>query len=266
MNKGIIFYSSFIPDKQGLQKGIDFLDVYQKSFINYKLFVGIQKNSLEEWKNVLDQYNNNNNITYGNVSSNLCVDSDVSGFQKALELFYNNKKYIDLAPNSCAWFGHTKGVTTNNNVYHQYIIDNFWKQKNVIENKLNSNPSLGCFGNHLSYIPNYNQITDINNIWANYAQCGFSKRPLNFMFTNTFFVIKNFILNKMLEKINSSFFTEKIIGAYGQGDRYFFERDFIHFVDMLGYEPSFNEISPNISWKTPNMQDWENEINNWRNI
>lgn len=264
MNKGIVFYSSFIPNKEGLQKGIDFLEAFEEQFSDYILFIGIQKDSLLEWEKTLNIFNKNNNIFYEKASPDLYVNSDVSGFQKALELYYKNIDHIILEPEACAWFGHSKGVTTNNNSYHYWCINNFWKQRDIIENRLNSDSNLGCFGKHLSYIPNYSQSTNISNIWTNYAPCNFIKRPLNFMFVNTFFVIKHHILKTMLEKIDSSFFNSKIVGAYGEGDRYFFERDFIHFVDMMGYEPLFEEISPNHLWPFPNVQEWLNEINSWK--
>jgi hypothetical protein len=70
----------------------------------------------------------------------------------------------------------------------------------------------------------------------------------------------------MLSGLNSVFFESKLIGHNGVGDRYFFERDFIHFVDILGYLPIFEEVSPNNSWLASDKNTIEKEIELWKKI
>jgi hypothetical protein len=69
----------------------------------------------------------------------------------------------------------------------------------------------------------------------------------------------------MISNLKPLFFDEKIEGVNGIGDRYYFERDFIHFVDMMGYQPLFEQYSPNMSWMSPNEIDFIVNLNNWKN-
>jgi hypothetical protein len=84
------------------------------------------------------------------------------------------------------------------------------------------------------------------------------------MFVNTLFVIKTHILKNLFERINPIFFTEFIVSHHDIiGDRYFFERDFIHFVDIMGYIPIFDNVAPNVSWVREDRLTIENEIDLW---
>jgi hypothetical protein len=265
MFDGLVFYSSFIPDKNNLFRGIDFLEMMKKKYQNYVIFIGIQTNSINEWSEIIEKYKKEKlNIFYDNCDENLYVNSDVTGFQKSLQLYYNHKNEIKLKNNSAVWFGHSKGATTNLKEYHNWVFMNFWNKKNEIEKKLNEHEYFGCYGTHLSFIPNYNK-TNIKNLWIKYCDYNFNYEPLNFMFVNTFYVIKNSLFQNMISNLKPLFFEEKIEGVNGIGDRYFFERDFIHFVDMMGYQPLFEQYSPNMSWMSPNENDFIVNLNNWKN-
>jgi len=260
---GIIVYSSFFPTKDQLFRGIDFLNVIKNNFSNYKIYIGIQNNTVVDWENEIIKFKNYGlDIVYGYADPSLYVNSDVSGYQKAIELLKKNEKIIK---GQFIWFGHSKGVTTNNLTYHEYCIKNFWEKKIHIESRLKSDKSFGCYGTHISFLPFYDKVK-ILNIWKNYSILENKKTVLPFMFVNTFFVIKLHIFKKMLTGLNSVFFESKLIGHNGVGDRYFFERDFIHFVDILGYLPIFEEVSPNNSWLVPNKNTIEKEIELWKKI
>lgn len=266
MFDGLVFYSSFIPNSNNLFRGEDFLKIVKEKFNNYLVFIGIQKDSIPEWGEMLENYKkkNNNNIFYDYCDEKLYVNSDVAGFQKALQLYYLSKNKFSLRDNSLVWFGHTKGATTNLNEYHYWVLENFWSRENEIQQKLYSEEKYGCYGTHLSFIPDYDKIGGIRKLWAKNCNYKFTKEPLNFMFVNTFFVIKNKIFQNMINHLNPIFFEEKIEGAFSEiGDRYYFERDFIHFVDMMGYQPVFEYYSPNISWSVPNEIDFKNNLDVW---
>ncbi len=258
---GIILYSSFFPSKDQLFKGVDFLNVVKNNFNNYRLYIGIQTNTISEWEEIIKKYQENGlDIIYSFVEPSLYVNSDVSGYQKAIELLKkDNRKIIG----DFVWFGHSKGVTTNTSIYHDYCIKNFWGKKKYIESRLKSDNEYGCYGTHISFLPFYDK-EKILNLWNMYSILENKKNVLPFMFVNTFFVIKLHIFEKMLSGLNSIFFEKKIVGHNGIGDRYFFERDFIHFVDILGYLPIFEEVAPNNSWLSPNNKTIENEIALWK--
>jgi hypothetical protein len=258
---GIIIYSSFFPKKDQLFRGVDFLNMVKIKFLNYRVYIGIQTDTIPEWEEIIIKFKNDGlDIIYGYVNPSLYINSDVSGYQKAIELLKNDKRKIN---GQFIWFGHSKGVTTNNLIYHEYCLKNFWEKKTHIESRLNSDSNFGCYGTHISFLPHYDKIK-ITNIWKNYSTLEHRKQVLPFMFVNTFFVIKLHIFEKMLDGLNSEFFESKLNGHNGVGDRYFFERDFIHFVDILGYLPIFEEVSPNNSWLVPDKNTIEKEIELWK--
>jgi hypothetical protein len=263
---GIVFYSCFFPDKKNIFRGEEFLETIKNNFKNYLVFIGTQSQTTKYWFDILEKYKEIGlNIIYDKCNPNLYVNSDVAGYQKALELFFNIKKNIKIKNDSLIWFGHSKGVTTNEISYHNWVFNNFWGKRETIESRLLENEKYGCYGTHLSFLPIYD-TTKVKEIWRTYCGLKFTNEPLKFMFVNTFFVVKSKIFLELMENLNTDFLHKKINGVHGgNGDRYFFERDFIHFVDMMGYEPLFEEYAPNISWSSLNPLEYIVHLNEWKN-
>lgn len=259
---GVIIYSSFFPKIDQLFRGIDFLNTVKTNFSNYKVYIGIQVDSIPQWEKTINDFKSEGlDINYGFVNPNLYVNSDVSGFQKAIELMKND---LDSINGEFIWFGHSKGVTTGNIEYHKFAINNFWGKKEFIEDLLNSDESYGCFGNEISYLPNYDKKR-ILEIWQKYSNIEPKKEVIPYMFVNTFYVVKLKIFKEVLDKSNDVFFNQKLIGRHGDvGDRYFFERDFIHFVDILGYSPIFEGVAPNCDWGYPDINTIKDQIELWK--
>jgi hypothetical protein len=259
----LVFYSSFIPNKEKLFIGEDFLKIMLKNFKQSIICIGIQKNSINEWVELIETYKNHGlEIYYENINEELYVNSDVSGFQKALEIYCKKLNYKSF--NGCVWFGHSKSVTSNNIGYHNFIMKYFWEKKEKLEFDLLSKNETGSYSFYLSVIPNYGQ-SKINDIWSNYTDFKFSKNSIGYMYTNTFFMCKKEPFLNVFKNIKEDFFNKKLMGVSGEeGDRYFFERDFIHFVDMQNLEPSFEELSPNNVWGRVDYKDFINEMNIWK--
>ena len=258
---GIVIYSSFFPNEEQLFRGTDFLKIMKSHFSDYRIYIGIQVDSTQKWKEIISEYKENGlDITYGDVNPKLYVNSDVSGYQKALELLYKDDRPI---VGDFIWFGHSKGVTTGRVGHHNFLLENFWGKKNKIENDLNQDKKAGCFGNTISFLPVYDIKKSSDDIFK-ISKIEKNNDVLRYMFTNTFFVIKNEIFVNFLKNIKINFFNELITGHYGIGDRYFFERDFIHFVDILGYYPIYNEVVRNISWMVIDENKIKNEIELWK--
>jgi hypothetical protein len=259
--KGVVIYSSFFPNEDQLFRGVDFLNEMEKSFLNYRIYIGIQVNTTPEWEKIILNYKNNGlDITYGNVNPDLYVNSDVSGYQKAIELIIKDERSLE---GHFVWFGHSKGVTTNNLSYHKFSMSSFWGQKDYIEDRLESNNLYGCYGTHISFLPGYDK-EKILKIWQKYSNISKQKEVIPYMFVNTFYVVKQSIFNELLKNLKNNFLNEKLIGHYDiVGDRYFFERDFIHFVDILGYIPIFEEVSPNCNWGNTDKKIIEQELELW---
>ena len=144
-----------------------------KNFKDSIICVGIQKNSINEWIDLIELYKTYGlDIFYETSNEELYVNSDVSGFQKALEIYCKKLNYKEF--DGCVWFGHTKGVTSNNIGYHNFIIKYFWEKREKLEFNLESKPEVGSYGFYLSVIPNYGNSI-INNIWKNYTNFEFKK-------------------------------------------------------------------------------------------
>jgi len=262
---GLIFYSSFFPDEKNIFRGEKFLTTMLERFGNHLIFVGIQTKTTTMWLDMLETYKEKGlNIVYEFCNPELYVNSDVAGYQKAIELFYLMKEKVKIKNKSLVWFGHSKGVTTNVLAYHNWMFPNFWEKNDIIKNRLYENSNYGCYGYHLSFLPIYN-VEKMESLWKNYSNIKFVKPPLKYMFTNTFFVIKYDIFRTMIENLNTDFLYKKLESPIeGIGDRYFFERDFIHFVDMMGYEPIFDDYASNVTWKNISPNDYLKHLNEWK--
>jgi hypothetical protein len=259
--KGVVFYSSYIPSETDVFRGEKFLQTMRSHFSDYLICIGIQVNSCHKWIEKILEYDDLE-IIHRVSDEKLYVNSDVVGYQMAIKLFYENKKNYKFQKNSYAWFGHTKGVTTKSMEYHNWVFPNFWENRDTIEKRLLDKKEAGCFGSHLSYLPDYN-TKKIKSIWDEYYNGVLDYEPIKYMYVNTFFVIKFEIFYKMVSQINEKFFSQKINGVNGEGDRYFFERDFIHFVDMMGYQPIYDGFGANVSWRRVNENDYYSHLSKW---
>ena len=251
----MIIFSAFVPRTTDFSIILEFLRLAEKNFSKENIFIGLQKDSHPEIINLLKQYSHLK-LHYDFINATTYINSDVSGFQKALELYHNlpkketeNDKYV--------YFGHTKGVTTGIRIFRDMIFDKIFNNRPHIEARL-EDKNIGAYGYHLSPM-------DFNN-GNSYSTCLLNWNDklkysvLNYFYAGTFFVCKKNLLDDFLKDIKYSFFTENL------KDRYFFERDFIHFVDMLGYEPAYEEIVWNNSWtrKNPDRMDYEDILRKWR--
>lgn len=258
----LIFYSSYIPSEDKLFIGKEFLDKMLTDFNDSTICIGIQVGSIDSWVKLIEEYIDKGlDIHYGKVSEDLYVNSDVSGFQKALEIYCKELNYKDF--DGCVWFGHSKGVTSGNIGYHNFVMNYFWNRKTELEGNLKSNENVGSYGFYLSVIPKYGE-SKINDIWRGYTDFNFPNKSMGYMYTNTFFITKKEPFLNVFKSIKNDFFTKKLIGISGVGDRYFFERDFIHFVDMQNLQPSFEEFSVNNVWQSINYSDYIKEIEIWK--
>jgi len=109
-----VVFSSYVPNEQALRIAKQFLEVFRAQFADCDFFVGINGGSLPEWETALRD-SGLRTMRIGNVSPELVVDSDVSGFQKALELMRREGKEYRLV-----WLGHTKGVTADHPELHRH--------------------------------------------------------------------------------------------------------------------------------------------------
>jgi hypothetical protein len=237
--KGSIIFASFIPSKNELYIGKQFLDKFKELYKNYDIFIGVN-DSCKEWLDTIIEYSKTMNIYYDITPKDLLIDSDASAFQTALKLLKNSGKKYDIY-----WFGHTKGVTSNAHDFRQEVFNIFWDKKDYIESEMFKNnasiysPYIGTTAeNYLNTTlplivygkPNYNNLSSYYTFWVNNGE----------------------VINNFIEICNPKFFTKKITSfdrlikdKYGTNlDRYFFERDFPMIYQKIVEEPKllYNKI------------------------
>lgn len=255
----MILYSAYIPSYDKLYILKEFLDICLETFKNEKIYIGFQLNTIHEVITLCNQYNLN--LVYDFSTENIYVDSDVPGFQTALRLYSEDTSKDN---SSFVYFGHTKGVTTAVDSARHFFYKIFFKEREIVENKLMLDDKYGCYGFWLSPIivkpisDEYKSYSDILLAWNKTLKYS----VLNYFYTNTFYTIKRNILDTFLSNLDKAFYETNL------KDRYFFERDFIHCVDMQGFEPLFERLSWNNSWITPNMsiEEYSNMLTKWKEI
>jgi len=53
---GIVIYSSFFPNEEQLFRGTDFLKMMKNYFSDYRIYIGIQVDSTQKWKEIISEY------------------------------------------------------------------------------------------------------------------------------------------------------------------------------------------------------------------
>lgn len=250
----MIIFSAYLPTIESFSVIKDFLSLVEKNYKDDHVFIGLQKGTNPNVILLLSGYNNLK-LHYDFIHDSTYINSDVSGFQRALELYYesdpqltNTDKYV--------YFGHTKGVTTGNKSFRDYLYDKHFNNREHIEGLLESDKQIGCYGHLFSPINVDDSYTDVLTKWNKELPY----TVLNYFFVNTFYVCKKNILDNFLKNIDQSFFSDNLV------DRYFFERDFIHFVDMQGYLPVYDILEGNNGWrhKQPDKNDYLNILSKWK--
>lgn len=231
-----ILFAVYLPSKQKryvLEEIFEYIKVNDK---NAKIFIGVNHNSIYETEDILRKIKGNLDIEVRRVPEHMELNSDACSFITALELYSESDMNFDLA-----YFIHSKGITSNNDKLRKMCFDEMFDQATVLE-KLND-PKVG------SYAP-YLTLTDA---WVDIDLMSCMKRfnpsvcifpVFEYYYINTLFVIKNFILKNFIHSVSKDLFNTNIIEY---SDRYMFERDFEHIVDMQGYIPSFKHFHGNYS-------------------
>lgn len=250
----MIIFSAYIPNESKLYVLDEFLQLANKYHAAEPIYIGFQVGSdYDASLKHIAKYNLN--IKTGLAKQELYVNSDATGYQKAIELYANDKR-VD---NSFIYFGHTKSVTTNNHTYRYLFYKEIFANRPVIESQLGSSKTYGIYGYSISPIVDYTdkpfpcKLKDYSTV--------LKYQPMNYLMLHTFYVFKSYILNNFLDTVDNSFFTTNLTQL---SDRYFFERDFPHISDMQGFYPTYNNIAPNFHSKTmPDENDMNRVFRSW---
>lgn len=222
---------------------------------NLDIFIGIQHNSIPETEDILKSFNKN--VKIKRVSKEICIDSDASGFITALELYKDSEKDYEKC-----YFVHTKGITSGNDSLRKLMFNSLFSTQyyDLIQKNLEPE-NVGSYSLYLTTIDVPGDIKKLSCL-LQFNKDFTHNVPIEYYYINTFFVIKNHILKRFIENVDDKWF-ETNIGEYS--DRWLFERDFCHIVDMYGYLPSFRFLHGNYStgYKTPTINDFDEKVKKW---
>jgi len=236
MKKAIIF-ASYIPTKDKMYIGEEFLNVFNEFYSDYDLYVGVNP-SCQEWIDLL----NSKLIKYKITEEKFVVSSDVSAYQSALKLLKESNNEYELYT-----FAHTKGVTSNAHNFRKYVFDNFLLKNKEIERIFKNDSTVGLFSLWVTKCSTKGSIQQSLDVLLDYGKC----KNTDTMTQYTFFTMKGEVLNKFIKEVKSIFWESKItdikypyhsytlvnnihiwdfnspIGTIEMNnDIYFFERDF----------------------------------------
>lgn len=233
MKKAVIF-ASYIPTKDTLYIGEEFLDFFEKNYSDYDLYIGVNP-SCDEWVNLLKVKGLNYKIT----PDEYVVKSDVSAYQSALKLLKDSGKEYDLYI-----FAHTKGVTSQAHTFRAQVFETFLGKNKEIESLFEKNPEIGLFSPWFAWCSTKGSIQNSLDVLLGESKC----KNTDFMVNYTFYAIKGFVINDFIKNVNPVFWDKKITDIdypyYShvvlgnqvfwnfndmktlKNDIYFFERDF----------------------------------------
>jgi hypothetical protein len=224
MSKFAVILASHIPSTDKIWIGEDILKKIKENLPTADIFVGINPSEcLNEWVDVVKKYTKYYEIT----PKELIISSDASSYQSALRVYRDNIKYYDLV-----WFLHTQGTKSGRHEVRENHLKTLLYEKDFVIKHFKEEPKLGGYGHSLTPLPNCWVDSD----WDFYLKrfnLNFINRPIRCFFVGTMFIIKGEILNNFIEKCDKNFFDEILHNPHtnGEGDPWFFERDFIHIVD-----------------------------------
>lgn len=234
----------------------EILEYLSRKETGQTVFIGIQSNSIPETEEFIRKSKGNLKIKTRRVTPEMMIDSDASSFIAALELY----KESDMNFDRC-YFCHTKGITSNNDQLRQHmfklLFDGTLIKESLADEKVGSYaPFLTCtnIGNDIGKMSSMRRFISDDIL----------KYPvMEYYYINTFFILKNHILKRFISNVDDSFFTTNI-NEYS--DRYFFERDFSHIADMMGYEPSYFCSHGNYStgYLSPSLNEINKKFNKWK--
>jgi hypothetical protein len=207
--KHCVIFSSWITENS-LPLGEYYLDILKKYHEDSDVFIGVNNKSCTSWVDMLTQ----RNFIFEVNTSSINIDSDVSGFMAALNIFKRSQtKY------KAVWFAHTKGSSYSSPEkslgFRKYLEQNFWGNKDLVDVLFN-NPNVGLISTDFMFHNNKNIDKVLNKLFP------FEYNDADLFTPNTFFITDGI---SILPFIFSENFTLENINVM-EDKRYFFEAYF----------------------------------------
>lgn len=263
MGKYVVIIASHIPSIDTLWVGEELLNKVKINLPSAEIFVGINPSSCtKEWIEVVKKYTLNYEVT----TDSLVINSDASAYQTALKLYKNKgQEEYDLV-----WFLHTQGTKSGRHEVRGSHLKTLLEECKDVEDLFKNDSLLGAYGNTITPLPS----CWVDSEWDFYLKrfgLDFINRPLRCFLVGTMYVIRGSVLNNFIFNCDSSFFNEILHNPHtnGQGDPWFFERDFIHIVDgFTNYHIKGKHIINNYGIHLNGLSDQEHFdklFDNWEN-
>lgn len=251
-----ILLACYLPSTNKRYVIKEILEYLSRRETGQTVFIGIQSNSIPETEEFIRKSKGNLKIKTRRVTPEMMIDSDASAFISALELY----KESDMNFEKC-YFCHTKGITSGNDKLRQQMYKLLFE--GTLINECLSGDNVGSYAPYLTTTDVQVDIEKMSSM-SRFISSDILKYPvLEYYYINTFFIMKNHVLKTFISNVDDSFFTTNI-SEYS--DRYFFERDFSHIGDMMGYEPSYfcshgnystRYIAPSLDQINLKFKKWE---------
>lgn len=180
------------------------------------------------------------NMVVSHVNPDLHVNSDVSGYQKALELMIN---FRPDSPYRLVWFGHTRGMSHNNVSPYDYdkgyISKNFFNKREYVTKKMLNDVKAGSWAPFISL-----HEFPLGKHFSSFYDFEYPELPLFHMFT--FFVFRGEPLYKFLSYCKCKTYNQKTfyatnLGTYSQAGRWLFEFASGQIIWQQGYYPLYEQ-------------------------
>jgi hypothetical protein len=238
-----IVFSVWLPSIERQSYLEDYFKIMiEQHFVDCHIYIGVnpspvQERAIEICRSFQTRFSY---MEIGTVTPENAVTSDVSGYQKALQLM-GKKRY------RLVWFAHTRGISHDSKyplyggrdspyVYDQGHALKFFSNRSLVSKRLVKCKKAGVWG--ISAIVIEQGISR-----PNVDQYYHFKYPLLpvFIYT-TFFVMKGKPLHKFLSGCEPRFFTTNL-GRSSPASRWLFEFYFGHIAYGQGYYPIYDRIN-----------------------
>jgi hypothetical protein len=223
MNKNAVVFSSWLPPQVVYRGGL-YLSYIKEFFKDCDIYIGVNHNSDLSWVDMIELNMNMENVNITLVDPELSVNSDVSGFQVALDAMRNSGKQYDTV-----YFMHSKG--TSYPFDHQWYIScrdyfmQFAEKRVECDSELQKDDVGGWA--HIARKFNMNE-SDYYKLMKSFIELDISNSAQDNMWLITHYAIKGEIVDWFFKNCTPEFFTTKL------EDRYFFEVCFPLIIDAYG--------------------------------
>jgi hypothetical protein len=213
MKTAVVFAASiFVPEKLFVVH--EFFDMFGQHFKDADFYIGLNYGSLTVQENIIKSYVPN--VTFKRLeNSSLYNNMDTSATQVAYKALKESGKSYDVY-----WFGHTKGGQNSRESIRGMYLEEFFRQREMVEGMFEKYPYLGSWGLR------GNSISATGTKWKDYNVdavipiCGNLKFPpfnythVNWSYIETMLALKGAPFEQFIHRLDDTFFNTKLNSWY----------------------------------------------------